>query len=135
MPSLEILIGEAGIDGDDIRKGAHGDAVFIGELLAIELLGGGAVAEGLEAEDPEIVGAEGFDELIDIGVEPVDGRGDQDDGGDADGDAEDGEAGAQLVFAQSFEGHVDGFVRVCWKRMLVLRAVVSSQFTDDSELV
>src|SRR5580692_1667561 len=71
---LEILIGDGGINGNDVRKGAHGHAVVIGELLAIEFLSGETVSPGIEAKDPEVVGAEGLDELIDIAVESVDGR-------------------------------------------------------------
>jgi hypothetical protein len=71
---LEVLVGEFGIDGGDVGQGAHGEAVFVGHLLAIEFGGGGAMAEGLEAEDPEVIGAEGAHEAGDIGIEAVDGR-------------------------------------------------------------
>ena len=93
-------------------KLAHGHSVLVGQLLAIELLSAGALAEGFKAEDPNIVGAQRADELIDIGVETIDGRGDEDHRGDADGDAENGEGGAQFIFAQGVQRHSDGFFRV-----------------------
>ena len=120
-------------------KGAHGDAIVTGKFFAVELLGGGALAEGLELEAPEVVGAERFYECIDIGIETVDGGGDEDDGGYADGDAEDGEAGAQLVLAQGFQRHFYGFFGVAESheadyrlQMTVGKADYRLQMTDYS---
>ena len=45
-------------------------------------------------------------------VDAVDERGNGDDGGHADDDAENGEAGAQLVGAQRVQRHADGFAGV-----------------------
>ena len=97
------------IDGEDVGQILHGDRVFIGELLAGEHLLRGPVAEDGEAEDPVDIGAERLDQVVDVGGEAVDDRGDEDDGGDADHDAEDGEAGAQLVGAQRVQRHPDRF--------------------------
>ena len=119
---LEILIRERGIDGDDVRKAAHGDTVLVRQLLAIELFSCGALAKGLEAKDPEIVGAESTDEAVDVGVESVDGGGDQDHGRDADGNAENGQAGAQFVFAQGVERQPDGFSGIGEYAWLYLRS-------------
>ena len=94
-----------GIDGEDVRQIAEGDRVFVGKLAAGEHLLCGAVAEDWKAEDPEDVGAERLDEVVDVVGEAIDDRGDEDDGGDADHDAEDGEAGAQLVRAQRIHRH------------------------------
>jgi hypothetical protein len=106
---LKILIRQFRIDGKDVGKAAHGDAIVPGELFAVQLLGGGALAERLELKAPEVIGAERFYEGIDVGIEAVDGGRDEDDGRDADGDAEDGEAGTQLVLAQGLESHFYGF--------------------------
>ncbi len=81
---LKVLIGQLGIDGDHVRQGAHRHAVLVGQLLAIQLLGGGPVAERLELKDPQDVGAQRAHKMSDVGIEPVDCRRDQDHGRDAD---------------------------------------------------
>ena len=47
--------------------------------------------------------------MVDVGIEPVDRRGDQNDRRNADQDAENGQAGAHLVLAQRIQRHLDGF--------------------------
>ena len=49
---LQILIGQLGIDGHHMRQRAHRHAVLVGELLAVELLGSGPVAERLKWIEP-----------------------------------------------------------------------------------
>src|SRR5580693_240381 len=78
-------------------------AIVISELLAIQFFGSGPMAERLELEEPEVVRAQRAHKMIDVGVEAVDGRRNQNDRSDANGDAEDGESRAQLVLAQSIE--------------------------------
>ena len=70
---LKVLQKETWIDGDDMGKLANRHSVLIGQLLAIELLGAGALSERHKTEDPNIVGAQRADKLIDIGVESIDG--------------------------------------------------------------
>ena len=55
--------------------------------------------KNLKAEDPKIIRAQRANKVIDVGVQSVDGRRNEDDGGDADRDAENGEPGAQLILA------------------------------------
>ena len=101
-----------GIDGEDVGQLTQGNGVFVGELLAVEHLLRGTIAEDGEAEDPVDVGAERLDQVVDVVGEAVDDRGDEDDGGDADHDAEDGEAGAQLVRAQRIRRHPHRFFAI-----------------------
>ena len=109
------------IDGYDVREVAQRDCVFIAELFAIQHLLRGTVAEDLEAKDPIDIRTERLDEVVDVGGEAVDHRGDEDDGGDTDHDAEDGEAGAQLVCSQRLGRHSDCFFSVTQPHGSLLR--------------
>jgi hypothetical protein len=82
----------------------HG--VLVSELPAIQHLLGRAVAEHLEAKDPVHIRAERTHDCIHVAGQPINDGRDQDERSDADHDAEDGEAGAQLVFAECVEGEV-----------------------------
>ena len=76
---LKIRVTERGIDRSDVGQFADRHSVVIGELLAVELLGGGPLAERYEAKDPDGVGAERLHKAVDIAVQAVDRRRDQDD--------------------------------------------------------
>ncbi len=90
--STKILVSQTWIDGNDVGEAAHGHAVLIRQLFAIQFLGGGALAKGFKAKDPQVIGAQRADELRDVAIQPVDCRRDEDHGGDADGDSQHGQA-------------------------------------------
>jgi hypothetical protein len=79
------------------------------ELLARQLLGGGLHADHRHMKDPDHIGAERIHKIGHAVVEAIDHRGDGNDGGHADHDAEHRQARAQLVGAQRVERHLDEF--------------------------
>ncbi|MGD0369041.1 MAG: hypothetical protein ABSA94_16420 [Acidobacteriaceae bacterium] len=58
------------------------------------------------------VGAELAGQIGDAVVDAIDERRDGDDRGDADDDAENGEAGAEFIGAQGVQRHADGFAGI-----------------------
>ena len=106
----ELLgVAVAAVDRHHVGKRAQRVNIVHGQLLARELLGGWADTDDRHVEDPEDIRSQRIGEVGDPVVESVDDRGNDNHRGDADDDAEDGEAGAQLVVAQRIERHLDGF--------------------------
>ena len=91
------------VGGNYVGLIAQGKRVVESELPAGEHLRGGVYADHGHVENPEDVGPGRGDPVINALVEAVDDRGDGDYSGDADDDAEDRQAGAQLVLPERVE--------------------------------
>ena len=92
-----------------VRQRAQRQHVVEVQLLAVDLLGRGAHADHRHVKDPDDVRAQRTHPIGDAVVQPVDDRGDGDDRGHADYDAQDRQPRAQLVGPEGIEGHFDGF--------------------------
>ncbi len=98
-----VVAGGGAQVGDVVGPDAFVAALLVGKLAA------GEAADGGDLGDQEAIGAEGFGgDIFRVDAQAIDGRADQDDAGDADDDAEQGEETAQFMGADGVEGQRNG---------------------------